>query len=81
MIKSIKAEEYDDKAFLKMPNLHLLSDKDIEKIKVKRVEVKAKYDDKAFLNKRCDDDDYFDDDGYAEAALQVSGIDFEFWKD
>ena len=32
MIKTIKAEEYDDKAFLKMPNLHLLSDKDIEKI-------------------------------------------------
>jgi hypothetical protein len=57
MIKSIKAEEYNDKAFLKMPNLHLLSDNEIEKIKVKRVEVKAKYDDKAFLNKPCDDDD------------------------
>jgi ferredoxin-fold anticodon binding domain-containing protein len=83
MIKSIKAEEYDDKAFLKMPNLHLLSDNEIEKIKVKRVEVKEKYDDKAFLSKPCDDDiyDYFDDDGYAEAALEVSGIDFEFYKD
>jgi hypothetical protein len=80
MIKSIKAEEYNDKAFLKMPNLHLLSDNEIEKIKVKRVEVKAKYDDKAFLNKPCDDDDYFDD-GYAEAALQVSGIGFHWYKD
>ena len=84
MIKSIKAEEYNDKAFLKMPNLHLLSDNEIEKIKVKRVEVKAKYNDKAFLNKPCDDDydyDYFDDDGYAEAALQVSGIGFHWYKD